>query len=177
MGNGGCSHSCTNSAGSFACGCPPGLALDAQGRSCVDVDECVRGNGNCSHLCVNTLGSFRCACPPGLRLADSGLDCDRARPCGQGWEPAPPAEQELEQDHDDQDAEAEPGCRDVNECAGDHGCQQICINTPGSYRCECFDGYLLLGKRCVGECSGRCLRSSGPLCVLCYFTVSLRFSF
>lgn len=32
--NGGCSHSCHNSAGSFTCSCPSGLELDLGKRSC-----------------------------------------------------------------------------------------------------------------------------------------------
>ncbi|XP_019850549.1 PREDICTED: fibrillin-2-like isoform X2 [Amphimedon queenslandica] len=38
-------------------------------------------------------------------------------------------------------------CSDVNECSVDNGgCQQTCVNTIGSYYCECFDGYLLDAK-------------------------------
>ncbi|XP_009278907.1 PREDICTED: epidermal growth factor-like protein 7 isoform X2 [Aptenodytes forsteri] len=34
--------------------------------------------------------------------------------------------------------------RDVDECAGQsHGCGQLCINTAGSYRCACRDGFSL----------------------------------
>lgn len=33
---------------------------------------------------------------------------------------------------------------DVDECAGQsHGCHQLCINTAGSYRCACQDGFSL----------------------------------
>ena len=34
---------------------------------------------------------------------------------------------------------------DINECADDtlNDCDQICINTNGSYVCECDSGYLL----------------------------------
>uniref|UniRef100_A0A8C3JMK2 EGF like domain multiple 7 n=1 Tax=Calidris pygmaea TaxID=425635 RepID=A0A8C3JMK2_9CHAR len=33
---------------------------------------------------------------------------------------------------------------DVDECAGQsHGCHQLCINTAGSYRCACRDGFTL----------------------------------
>ncbi|NWU93129.1 EGFL7 protein, partial [Upupa epops] len=37
------------------------------------------------------------------------------------------------------------GCQtDVDECAGQsHGCHQLCINTAGSYRCSCHDGFTL----------------------------------
>ena len=37
-------------------------------------------------------------------------------------------------------------CKDIDECAlGISGCDQICINTPGSYRCDCNPGYTLHG--------------------------------
>lgn len=33
---------------------------------------------------------------------------------------------------------------DVNECVRDNGgCSDICINTPGSFRCECESGFKL----------------------------------
>ena len=40
---------------------------------------------------------------------------------------------------------------DVNECAlKNGGCQHKCVNRAGSYRCECYTGYLLQadGKKC-----------------------------
>jgi fibulin 1/2 len=30
---------------------------------------------------------------------------------------------------------------DINECKGRHGCEHLCVNTYGSYRCECKKGY------------------------------------
>ncbi|XP_047238857.1 cartilage matrix protein isoform X1 [Girardinichthys multiradiatus] len=36
-------------------------------------------------------------------------------------------------------------------CAtGDHDCQQVCISTPGSYKCACKDGFILMddGRTC-----------------------------
>ena len=43
-------------------------------------------------------------------------------------------------------------CIDVNECAGDHGCQHLCNNTDGSFNCYCNAGYLLdsNGTNCTG---------------------------
>ena len=33
-------------------------------------------------------------------------------------------------------------CEDVNECeAGSVECDQVCVNTPGSYHCGCVAGY------------------------------------
>ncbi|XP_031570867.1 von Willebrand factor D and EGF domain-containing protein-like [Actinia tenebrosa] len=52
---------------------------------------------------------------------------------------------------------------DVNECSrSHHGCSQVCINTPGSYKCGCRKGYVLEGsKSCkdIDECAtknGQC---------------------
>lgn len=38
-------------------------------------------------------------------------------------------------------------------CAtGDHDCEQVCVSTPGTYRCACRDGFSLNsdGKTCTG---------------------------
>ena len=41
---------------------------------------------------------------------------------------------------------------DINECAGDHGCPQLCNNTDGSFNCYCSPGFLLNsnGTNCTG---------------------------
>lgn len=42
---------------------------------------------------------------------------------------------------------------DINECLlPDHGCEQICENTNGSYICSCYGGYNQTGFRtCNGQ--------------------------
>ena len=40
---------------------------------------------------------------------------------------------------------------DIDECMGDHGCNQTCINTPGSYYCNCERGFQLINST---ECDG-----------------------
>lgn len=44
---------------------------------------------------------------------------------------------------------------DIDECAEDNGkCNQICINTIGSYKCDCNEGYRMLygnTHTCEGE--------------------------
>ena len=41
---------------------------------------------------------------------------------------------------------------DIDECMeGNHGCSQVCVNTPGSYYCNCDRGYQAVGAT---ECEG-----------------------
>ena len=46
---------------------------------------------------------------------------------------------------------------DIDECADDNsGCSQICTNIPGSFECQCRDGYHLIENsttRCTGNVS------------------------
>ena len=40
---------------------------------------------------------------------------------------------------------------DVDECDGSSICQQVCINTPGSFTCGCQEGYELSSTTdCIG---------------------------
>ncbi|KAF7217567.1 epidermal growth factor-like protein 7 isoform X1 [Nothobranchius furzeri] len=42
-----------------------------------------------------------------------------------------------------------PQCQtDVDECSGRQRCSQECVNTAGSYRCACRDGFRLAGDGC-----------------------------
>ena len=54
---------------------------------------------------------------------------------------------------------------DIDECvtSSDNDCQHICINTPGSYMCECRDSYILNddGKTCFPSCGGILTETSG----------------
>lgn len=78
--NGGCSHKCTNSAGSYACSCPTGWGLDARGkatcRPCSD-DQFV--NTSAGSVCAQCPAGQRrmasgtsCGCPYGFVLTDAG---------------------------------------------------------------------------------------------------------
>lgn len=37
---------------------------------------------------------------------------------------------------------------------GIHGCSDICINTPGSYKCQCSEGYTLAPDRMTCDSIG-----------------------
>ena len=43
---------------------------------------------------------------------------------------------------------------DINECDRRNKCDQLCINSEGSYQCGCLKGYSLMddGKSCEGLC-------------------------
>ena len=40
---------------------------------------------------------------------------------------------------------------DVNECANQNLCAHICVNTRGSYECQCPPGYRVNGTQCDGD--------------------------
>ncbi len=43
-------------------------------------------------------------------------------------------------------------CTDVDECATQrHHCPHVCVNTPGSYTCQCEDGFRVEGRVCIGK--------------------------
>ena len=48
-------------------------------------------------------------------------------------------------------------CLDIDECmAGNGGCDQECVNTPGLYYCSCREGFILEqsnNKTCTGDVS------------------------
>ncbi len=75
IGNGGCEHNCTNTAGNFSCSCDIGYSLDNNLLNCSDVDECNTDNGGCEHTCTNTVGNFSCSCNPGYLLEENSFNC------------------------------------------------------------------------------------------------------
>jgi hypothetical protein len=54
-------------------------------------------------------------------------------------------------------------CTDIDECAlGIAGCDQICVNTEGSYHCECNTGYTLHGGQgAPGMCIPDAVKAGG----------------
>ncbi|XP_059198164.1 epidermal growth factor-like protein 6 isoform X2 [Centropristis striata] len=75
-----CQYGCEEVQGEIRCLCPSGgLQLGQDGRTCVDIDECVTGNNLCPYnrQCVNTFGSYFCKCQDGydLKYVDGKYDC------------------------------------------------------------------------------------------------------
>ena len=78
LGTDNCGGTCTNTIGSFECGCIEGFQLNSNGRTCSDINECASSNnGGCSQTCSNTVGSFVCGCESGFTLQADGFTCER----------------------------------------------------------------------------------------------------
>ncbi|XP_071197543.1 collagen and calcium-binding EGF domain-containing protein 1 isoform X2 [Salvelinus alpinus] len=115
---------------------------------CIPEDYDVCDGAPCEQQCTDHFGRVVCTCYPGYRY-------DRER-------------------HRNRE---KPYCLDIDECANNNMtvCSQVCLNSPGSYRCECEKGFFLEedGKTCTkgerarlfetsdnvmkaGECSATC---------------------
>ncbi len=55
---------CIQTEGTHSCSCQVGYELQADGKTCSDVDECEVG-GYCEHDCTNSEGSYSCSCHDG----------------------------------------------------------------------------------------------------------------
>jgi len=136
--------------------------------ACTDGKQCVPASAQCSGHpeCADHSDEAGCATPAfscnattqfdcfgdGRMCLPLGQVCDGSNNCG-GWEDEP-----------------EQGCG-VNECATNNGgCEQICVNTPKSYHCDCRPGFQLHNrKECrdvdecttVGICSQTCINRLG----------------
>ncbi|XP_048106927.1 thrombomodulin [Alosa alosa] len=66
----GCEQSCIPHNGSFSCLCEQGFSLDADGKSCKDIDDCAneRMCAGAHTMCVNTRGGFHCTCKTGFEM-------------------------------------------------------------------------------------------------------------
>uniref|UniRef100_A0A8C9L8A4 Fibrillin 2 n=1 Tax=Pavo cristatus TaxID=9049 RepID=A0A8C9L8A4_PAVCR len=146
---------CVNSRGSFHCECPEGLTLDGTGRVCLDIrmeqcylkwdeDECIQ----------SVPGKFRmdaCCCAVG---AAWGSDCEECpKPGTKEYEALCPRGPGFSNRGDI--LTGRPFYKDIDECriSPDLCGSGTCVNTPGSFECECFDGYeMLLELNCCFIC-------------------------
>ncbi|GBO33523.1 Hemicentin-2, partial [Araneus ventricosus] len=137
-------QNCLNAIGSFRCvskvTCPHGYRWVAWKSKCEDINECTEGGNDCdrrTHICINTPGSYQCQTRPGTVTSN----------CGTGYV---------------YDASRDT-CTDLNECDIIRPCtsDQVCENTPGSYRCVCPQGFTLdaFTKECKGDPKLRYLRN------------------
>ena len=89
-------------------------------NTCVDIDECAEKNEECSQsgaICINTHASYVCECPKGYTWNAQELKCKDVDECA---------------------LETEMSSTYETLCDDDHS---TCVNTIGSYYCECNDGW------------------------------------
>ncbi|KAM9212162.1 hemicentin-1 [Dugong dugon] len=155
-----CHQRCSNSIGSFYCGCEPGYLL--KGRKCMDVNECRQNVCRPDQHCKNTRGGYKCIdlCPNGMTKAENGtcIDIDE---CKDGTHQCR-YNQICENTRGSYRCVCPRGyrsqgvgrpCMDINECEQvPNPCAYQCSNTPGSFKCICPPGQHLLGdgKSCAG---------------------------
>eukprot|EP00117_Sycon_ciliatum_P016621 scpid44658/ scgid1641/ Nephronectin; Preosteoblast EGF-like repeat protein with MAM domain len=132
---------CHNTWGSYRCTCQHGYKLTQDGNTytCNDIDECAQSDNHCytyfrrdnAPNCINTPGTYNCVCP-------------------QGYEVEGIRNETLFQ------------CRDIDECSlTPHHCvaysaqgPRRCVNSMGSYTCNCVEGFIFQDTR------------NGSICVL-----------
>ena len=82
---------------------------------CEDIDECfISSTCPQNSICKNGIGDYSCECIVGFSYGEKcvGAECQNFE-C-----------------HDDDECEVSNG-----------GCEQVCINTLGSFECNCFEDF------------------------------------
>ncbi|KAM9317356.1 thrombomodulin [Gastrophryne carolinensis] len=119
----------------FTCVCNEGYNLTVDGKTCIDIDDCVATPNLCEHHCTNTVGSFVCDCQPGFEFVPP--DCDNTDGC-------------------------QSECQDIDECSNPSTlCEHECQNLPGGYICVCYEGFKVDEKN-ANRCKRFCNTSSCP---------------
>ncbi|KAM8764499.1 LOW QUALITY PROTEIN: fibrillin-3 [Rhynchonycteris naso] len=179
-----CPHSeCINNLGSFHCHYQSRYMPGNTAKTCLDIDES-QAPTSCTFLCRNMEGNFLCACPHCYLLQEDGRTCTDLDECTSRQHNCqffcvntisafvcccPPGFTPRHQ-----------ACFDNDEClvpglCGTCGC---CHNTPGSFSCECYQGFTVddsSGHGCedVDECAGPhccqhgCQNELGGYCSSC----------
>lgn len=154
------------------CICSPGFTGSSNG--CIDIDECAGNPCPSGAVCKNQPGSFSCQCPGGTAGDPYIEGCVKTgAPQGCSDEnPCPTGEQCVIEDFTGESLcicvtgyvrDKQTGlCRDNNECTELRdkpacGINAICKNLPGSYDCQCPQGF-------NGNPFLECLECNSPDC-------------
>ncbi|XP_028400186.1 LOW QUALITY PROTEIN: mucin-like protein [Dendronephthya gigantea] len=145
-----CEMLCDNSAGSFVCDCMPGYRLNADKKSCDDIDECTTAH-DCQQNCINTNGSFTCGCNTNFKVdPTNSKNCVPVTSCPSGHSCQHVCA--IDGVSGNQICSCNPGytvdpddvtrCIDINECNSTTNlCNQLCTNFVGGFNCSCTSGY------------------------------------
>ncbi|CAL1547951.1 unnamed protein product [Lymnaea stagnalis] len=167
-----CSFGCTIQNETAQCICATGYQLSTNNQDCLDINECTTRKHLCTGICINTVGSYNCSCNEGEKLQNdqrSCIECDSfhwGHECVNECKCSPSGSSQCSRT---KGCVCRPGwagltcSNDIDECsATDPPCPSLssCINTPGSYHCQCRVGYqltkeTLMNQTCVDidECS------------------------
>ncbi|XP_024125870.1 protein disulfide isomerase Creld1 isoform X1 [Oryzias melastigma] len=117
--------------------CRPGWTL--HNNSCVDMDECGSELDTClpNSYCFNTEGSFECRGCDVACVGCRGAGPAHCRKCAPGYR------------------FMGSKCLDIDECSDRvlacAGLDEICINTDGSFHCDCAEGFIRRDGVCERE--------------------------
>ncbi|XP_061916705.1 latent-transforming growth factor beta-binding protein 4 isoform X4 [Entelurus aequoreus] len=174
---------CENTPGSFRCVCRHGYKL--KNNTCTDVDECAEPSQCPDQVCVNSVGSYRCvSCQTGYTLTNR--QCTDVNECKD--EALCPGGRCVNTEGSYKCVDCRQGyhavnrvCEDIDECASASACEAegTCVNTLGSFRCDCLPGYRTFGRgrqcRDINECleenwcppTGECVNTAGSYTCVC----------
>ncbi|XP_060939077.1 complement component C1q receptor [Limanda limanda] len=147
--------------------------------------HCAINNGGCKDSCHQDGGEVKCFCKEGYDLDEDGLSCRikdlcRVATCEHqcvmeetGYSCKCPHGFKLD--------ENQRNCFDIDECQSQACGDNLCVNTLGSYTCECKDGYEKVDGECIdvdeciqSRCEHGCLNNIGSFSCYCNqgFTLS-----
>ncbi|CBY38593.1 unnamed protein product, partial [Oikopleura dioica] len=154
--------SCVNAPGGFECVCAPGLVLDETGLICLDKREEACWLEHEDDTCVDNIpGRYTaelCCATHGKAWGDECVDCsDIPLTCRKGYVFDRVADRCVEVDE----------CQLFPQYCSGNGAK--CVNTDGSFYCECPNGLTLddSGRRCIDTRKSVCFpnfNATHPFC-------------
>ncbi|XP_041874187.1 protein disulfide isomerase CRELD2 [Corvus kubaryi] len=125
---------CTGSSNKDCQDCKEGWVKN-EGGACVDLDECAASPCKEHQYCLNTDGSFSCKACDASCVGCTGEGFEKCKTCASGY------------------VKEDEKCTDIDECnLPEKVCtkeNQDCVNTSGSYKCVCSEGFEDKDGTCV----------------------------
>ncbi|XP_044256252.1 fibulin-1-like [Tribolium madens] len=169
--------------------CLPGYIMNQHGV-CEDINECESNPCPRGQKCLNFNGRYECIselqCKIGYEMDESGEKCLDINECTRGTHKCKDT-QICKNGNGFYTCECPPGhhmdprtqrCEDIDECKHYRACylNAECVNTVGSYKCHCKEGFRGKGNSCedideckenAGLCEHRCVNIWGSYRCAC----------